>query len=260
MQLDQEFLADRRAARTFGAPEAYAAALVAIAGPAAEPSAAGPAGPAPTATAAEPSWATDPAWSAGSPLFQRILMLVSCPFRVEHRPPPWWRWPLPILTLMITLLAACLCLDLGTGPLPAAAVAPQPRTFRVARLAMAPQNPGPGGRAAVHELPLVLPAEFDLSLEVWGNRAALTQCRVIGLRLASPEVLPSAGSEMPAEAETWHHVQIHRNAQALHLSVLVDGQAVPHDRTVDRVTTRLAVEPPPSRPVWLRNIRVDWKD
>jgi beta-lactamase regulating signal transducer with metallopeptidase domain len=260
MQLDQEFLADRRAARTFGAPEAYAAALVAIAGPPAEPSAAVPAGPAPAATAAEPSWGTDPTGSPGSPLFQRILMLVSCPFRVEHRPPPWWRWPLPILTLVITPLAACLCVDLGTGPLPAAAVAPQPRTFRVARLAMAPRNPGPGGRAAVHELPLVLPAEFDLSLEVWSNRAALTQCRVIGLRLAPHGAVLPAGSETSAEAETWHRVQIQRTAQALHVSVLVDGQPVPHDSTIDRVTTRLTVEPPPGRPAWFRNIRVDWKD
>jgi hypothetical protein len=259
MQLDQEFLADRDAARSFDVPEAYAAALVAIAGPAAEPSAAAPAERAPVATAGEAPWATDPTGSPGSPLFQRILMLVSCPFRVEHRPPPWWRWPLPILTLAILPLAACLCLDLGTGPLPAAAVAPQPRTFRVARLAMAPRNPGPGGRAAVHELPLVLPAGFDLSLEVWGNRAALTQCRVIGLRLAPPEALPPTGSETPAEAETWHHVQIHRNAQVLHPFVLVDGQPVPHDPNVDRVTTRLTVEPPPGRPAWFRNIRVDWK-
>jgi hypothetical protein len=254
MQLDQEFLADRHAAVAFGAPEAYAAALVAIAR--ADPEAAASA-----AASAEPAPGYPGVDTSGSPLFQRIVMLVFCPFHVEHRPPAWWRWSLPILTLMITPMAAWLCLDLGTWPRPAAATAPQSRTFHVARLAMPPRNPGPGGRSPVHELPLILPAQFDLSLEVWGDRATLRQCRVIGQRLAPPEtaVGPAVVSETPAEVETWHHVHIQRTAQSPHLSVAVDGQPVPHDPTLDRVTSRLTVEPPPGRPARFRNIHVDWK-
>jgi beta-lactamase regulating signal transducer with metallopeptidase domain len=259
MQLDQEFLADRHAALAFGAAEAYAAALVAIAGPGPEAQPA-VAGSGLATAAAEPSWATDPAGSPGSPLFQRVLMLVACPFRVEHRPPAWWRWSLPILTLMSTPLAACLGLEAGTWQRSAVATAPQPRTFHVARLTIAPRTPSPGGRAPVHQLPLILPAEFALALEVWGDRAALAQCRIIGQRLAVPGTALGVGSETPPEVETWHHVQIQRAAQRGHLSVAVDGQPVPHDPTVERVPSRLTVEPPPGRPARFRNIRVDWKN
>ena len=114
MHLDHEFLADRHAALGFGAPETYASSLVALAAP----------GPARIGARARPSpEAPSPAGSAGSPLFQRILMLVACPFRVERRPPAWWRWSLSILVLLLTPLAACLCLDLGAAGLPASALA-----------------------------------------------------------------------------------------------------------------------------------------
>jgi beta-lactamase regulating signal transducer with metallopeptidase domain len=256
MRLDQEFLADQHAACAFGAPATYASALVALAGPgpAADPAARRPS---PAATSTEPLEAMGATRSPGSPLFQRILMLVSCPIHVEHRPPGWWRWSLPILTLLITPMVACLSFDLGTWGRPAKPVAPQPLTFRVARLAIAPQNPDSRGRSPLHEFPLILPARFNLSVEAWGNRATLSRCRVIGQRIAPPEAAAAVGLDMQAEPETWHHVQIERRADGRQLSVTFDGQPVPRDPVVDRVTNRLTLEPPPGRPARFRNLRVD---
>ena len=247
MHLDHEFLADRHAALAFGAMETYASSLVALAAP-------GPArsvpGPAPVAD--EPSRAG----SAASPLFQRILMLVACPFRVERRPPAWWRWSLSILILLLTPLAACLCLDLGAVGLPASALAPQTRTFQVARLSIPPQALGRLGRAPVFELPLRLPEQFDLVLEVWGDRAALARSRVVGQRLGPPE--PAGSPEIPPEPETWHLVQLKRGPGGLSLSV--DGQPVRTDPNIDQITPRLAVEPAPGRPARFQNLCITWPE
>ena len=239
MHLDHEFLADRHAALGFGAPETYASSLITLAAP-------GPARMVPGSPSPE---APSPGGSAGSPLFQRILMLLACPFRIERRPPAWWRWSLSILILLLTPLAACLCLDLGAAGLPARPSVPQSQTFRVARLMIAPRSPGPQGRVPVFELPLRLPEQFDLVLEVWGDRAALTRSRVIGQRLAPPAAAIS-------EPETWHLVQVKCGPHGLVLTV--DGQAVPTDPQSPRITPRLALEPIPGRPARYRNLCITW--
>jgi beta-lactamase regulating signal transducer with metallopeptidase domain len=247
MHLDHEFLADCHAALGFGAPETYASSLVAMAAP-------GPAGSVPTP--APLSKAPGLGGSAGSPLFQRILMLVACPFRVERQPPAWWRWSLSMLILLLTPLAACLCLDLDAVGEPASALAPQTQIFRVARLAIPPQALGRLGRAPVFELPLRLPEQFDLVLEVWGDRAALARSRVVGQRLGphaaaiTPEILP--------EPEAWHLVQLKRGPAGFSLSV--DGQPVYTDPTTDRITPRLAVEPAPGRPARFQNLCITWPE
>ena len=76
--IDQEFLADRAAARRYGSSSGYAASLLALAESR------------PHATADREPIRPGPTWPSGgedarSPLFQRMLMLLHCPFRVEAR-------------------------------------------------------------------------------------------------------------------------------------------------------------------------------
>ena len=95
MRLDHEFLADHRAASGFGSSGRYAASLLELSPPRRE---------APT----RPSLAPVPAKGPVSALFQRLLMLVRCPFPVESRPPRWWRWSLPMGVALATLAASSL--------------------------------------------------------------------------------------------------------------------------------------------------------
>ncbi len=84
MKLDQEFVADRRAVAHFGTTGGYASSLVELA--AALPSVFQADLP-PTIRKSREVSAAIP-----SALFQRILMLVKCPFAIEGQTPLWWRW------------------------------------------------------------------------------------------------------------------------------------------------------------------------
>jgi hypothetical protein len=249
MLLDHEFLADRHAALGFGAPETYASSLLELA-----TSRRGEAMPAATPARAKAPRA-NAAGSAGSPLFQRILILLHCPFRVEPHHPTWWRWPTPVLILIVTPVVACLCLDLGTRNLqPTPALTARPHSFRMPRLAIAPQNPGRRGRAPVYTLPFDLPAHFDLALDVWGDLASLAQCRIIGQRLTLHRA--DLASDTSRGAETWHQVQLQRSPSGVALRI--DGQAIPLGPISDPVATRLTIEPAPGRPFELRNLCLTW--
>jgi hypothetical protein len=247
MQLDHEFLADRRAALAFDAPGRYASSLVGMATPL-------PQGEQDRDRPGPSRRSTCPAEGAGSPLFQRVLMLVQCPFPVEQEPPTWWSWALPILTLLLAPAVACLGLEAGIGGTVTRPVVPETNTFRMSRLAIGPQGPGPHGRAPAVELPLRLPERFELAVEVWGDRAALARCRVVGQPLGPLARAPEASSEL----ETWHHVLLRRDHAGLSLSV--DGQPVRNDpgRDRDGLTTQLAFEPAPDRPALFRNLTVTW--
>ena len=128
MRLDHEFLADRRAASGFGTSGDYAASLLALSAP-------GPGGPSPTRST--PVAAGGP----GSALFQRLLMLVRCPFAVEPHPPTWWRWSLPMCVAMATLAASSLSPRRAetSPPIPSALE----NSFRMARLEVPASPIGP---------------------------------------------------------------------------------------------------------------------
>jgi hypothetical protein len=185
-------------------------------------------------------------------------MLVQCPFPVEHRPPTWWSWSLPILTLLLTPAVVCLGLDPDTGAVTGKTVArsasagPATNAFRMARLAVSPQAPGPLGRVPAIELPLHLPEQFELVLEAWGDRATLARCRVAGQPLGPLTHAPG----IPAEPETWHRVQLRRDLRGLSLSV--DGQPVHNDPARYAITSQLVIEPAPDRPGLFRNLLITW--
>ena len=102
--IDQEFLADRSAAFRYGTSSGYAASLLSLA----------QARPGPAVGRASQQIVTSRTAAGNSevrsPLSQRVLMLLYCPFRVETRAPRSWSWTLRITLVVATLVAACLCI------------------------------------------------------------------------------------------------------------------------------------------------------
>lgn len=252
MRLDQEFLADQRAAQRFGPPRYYASTLLQCATLSAAPRGEAPPAPAMAASAHGP----------GSALVDRMLMLLRCPFPVEPRPPAWWTRGLACLAVVATLLAASLSVrstplrPSSTPEITTAAAAQRPgppRTFRVTRLDVPPHPLGARGLGRLVELPIRLPDQFELTLEVWADPAALRRTRVVGLPLGDP---PPREALAPASTEKWHAVRVRRDRNGLALHVDERPVAVPDEP--HHLTTWLAVEPPAERHGRFRSLRLDW--
>jgi hypothetical protein len=245
LRLDHEFLADRRAAGEFGPPRNYASSLLDLAGPSPSPSGASARG---SADAADER--------PVSALFLRMLMLLRCPFPVESRPPAWWTWVASLSVAAVTLAVSSLWFRV---PDPSSSLAraddlsakPGTRTFRVARVAIPERASTPQGRAPRFDVPFELPAEFDLTLEVWCSDRSLAQTRVVGLRLGGCGV----PGQSPDPDDRWHLVRVRRERAGVVL--WVDGNpGKPAEG--DRTTQWLSVEPPPDRPAQFRNLVVRW--
>ena len=99
--IDQEFLADRAAADRYGTSSEYASSLLSLAalnGPdAGEPLDERPANAPQSGTI-----------GVQSPLFQRMLMLLHCPYPVESRTPRLWSWTSRVAVIGASIAAACL--------------------------------------------------------------------------------------------------------------------------------------------------------
>lgn len=244
MRLDHEFLADRRAAGGYGPLRHYASSLLDLAKPEANPERT----PASDRPADEPS-------GGGSALFLRMLMLVQCPFPVERRPPAWWCWLLPGTVVVAMLASATLRVrwsDTAATPLERSAVnGVGPQLFRVSRLTIPERAPNSHGRTPVFELPMRLPEYFELTLDVWGDTAALAQTRVVGLALRRSDV----SKEEAAAPAGWHSVAISRGRHGI--SLRVDGRAIVC--AADAVMTGwLSVEPAPERAGQFQNLALTW--
>ncbi|SIO00922.1 BlaR1 peptidase M56 [Singulisphaera sp. GP187] len=243
MKLDQEFMADRRAAQAFGPFQAYAASLVKIASgdPEIRPTATLPtSSPSPTSTSA---------------LFQRVLMLVQCPFSLESHPPRWWACSLPGLVLLGTMAASCLTLRVSgvSAPflVPPQSSAPGGHSFRMSRLVAPSPSPGSETRPRVYELPLPLPQTFDLRVDVWADPDALTQTKVVGI----PLVAPGSSPETVAPLAGWHQVRIQRTTDTL--TAQLDQRLLPTSAEQE-TTPALTLESPAGYPVHFRNLRLTW--
>jgi len=201
MRLDQEFLADRRAARNFGPFQSYAAGLLKIAS-----------GPLEAGSPAAPQRSTRT--TGASALFQRMLMLVQCPFPIETHPPHWWSGLWVGLVVLGTLTASALTLRVsdpaGPGHGRTTATVMPKQSFRMARFNV-DANRHPSDRPQVYHLPVPLPSYFDLKLEVWGNSESLAQTRVVGVRLRKPH----PDSEPNNAPLAWHQVRITRSRDGL---------------------------------------------
>ncbi|MHC5537320.1 M56 family metallopeptidase [Singulisphaera rosea] len=245
MRLDQEFLADHEASSGFGQPRAYAASLLNMAAPSVRPRVSNEAVSVSTAGGPVPS----------SALFQRVLMLVRCPFPIETHPPRWWGLTLITLILFGSLgLSSITVLGSREEPVPRN-VGPMPptsgKTFYLSKLTVSPTKAQPGHKGELFEFPFQLPPQFLLDLDVWGHSESLRQTRLVGIKLSLPSHHPASGHPFAA----WHHIRI-RKVDAK-LTLWIDGHPVPADPK-DRTTFWLSVESPLNWTASFENLILHW--
>jgi len=256
LRIDQEFLADRFAASRFGSSSGYAASLLLLAARRPESR--------PNSRSREPA-SIGPGKSRAemrSPLFQRLLMLLHCPHRIETRAPRLWSWGLRVTVIALWLVAACVCIrwpDAEAIEPRSGGLAVKRQPFRVADFVAEPHVFSPAERALAYVMPVILPTRFDLKVEVLATRADLSRARIAGHLLGLPRWADSrttrAESE-PGQRESWHQVRLVRDGQDLQL--WVDAQSLPVTMKPELTTESLTIEPGPGRSVRFRNLVVDW--
>jgi hypothetical protein len=245
--IDQEFLADRSAADRYGTSSDYAAALLSMA-------AAGPA-----ATAARSQQRGGEATSPGkvgiqSPLFQRMMMLLHCPYPVEPGTPRVWSLASRLAIAVMWITAACLVFRWphSSLALPSQAVGGTACRFQVDQFVAEPMHDegSLSGRSLIYVLPVTLPGDFDLDVEVRARRSDLSQIEIAGHPLgdadgahAAPPVPPASDATSFHAADeplAWH--QVHLRGREHKVSV----------------TDWLTIEPPPQRPAEFRGLKIYW--
>jgi len=257
LRIDQEFLADQKVVMLTGSPAGYATRLVALAAPAKGLNSA--------RTAVESLSSRSGSWADGgyqSPLLQRVLMLLHCPYPLEPKPPRWWALSAPLFVVGLAILSVRVSLALADGSPPSAGssfVTDAPNAFRVNQFVASPQDSNSRGRSTLYALPLPLPAQFDLVVEIHASRSALSRIRLLGLVLGSPQLSaagPEGHSESAKALASWHRVQVSR--QGGRVSLTVDGETVPVGRDTESLTELLTIEPALDETAILRNLLVTW--
>lgn len=247
MRLDQEFLADHEASFGFGPPRAYAASLLNLASP--SPS------PRPRAANEAVKLSTSSGPVPNSALFQRVLMLVHCPFLIETHPPRWWGLTLISLILIGSLGLSSISVFDPSEVARTRTVTPTPasvgKTFHLSKLTVSPTKAQPGHKGELFEFPFQLPHHFLLDLDVWGHNDSLRQTRLVGIKLSLPAQHPAYGHPFAA----WHHVRIRKLDGKL--IVWIDGHPVPVDPK-DRTTFWLSVESPLNWTASFENLILHW--
>jgi hypothetical protein len=243
LKLDQEFLADRRAVAHFGTSGGYASSLVDLASP-------GDVGPAREGTSTDRA----PAGGLGvtSALVQRVVMLLKCPFAIEGRTSPWWRWSTAGTLGLATLAASCLTLrGLADWSSPSALeTRATPRSFRVKDLAIALREPDD----QPFDLRFRLPDRFSLIFEVMAEPADLPGIEVLGHRLGPN---PSPGLDPgPTAYRLWHRVRIDRLDGSE--TIEVDGKPLPTEPEPARLAPWLTIRPSPGQTTRIRDLELDW--
>jgi beta-lactamase regulating signal transducer with metallopeptidase domain len=255
--IDQEFMADRFAAVRYGTSSGYAASLVSLAksrpGPDADHSSSGPGN----------GWIAAAKIEVRSPLAQRVLMLLYCPFRFEATAPRSWSWTLRIMLALTSIIAACLCVRwpdaiaiehrLKHG---SAQSSPQ---FRVSNFIVEPLAFSRSGRALPFVMPVALPTHFELTVEVLSGLADLCNVHIAGHPLGDPQNSAelfdhSAGSS--DVVKSWHSVRLMR--QGNDVSLWIDGRTVPIRSSAHDTSQWLTIEPSAKQATVFRNLVVDW--
>jgi hypothetical protein len=245
MKLDQEFLADRRAVDHFGTSGGYASSLVELASP-------GDRGldRAGVSNSLGRNRSSGP--GVASALFQRVVMLVRCPFAIEGRAPFWWRWSTAATLALATLAASCLTLRGLADWSSTWSSRPEEvaRSFRLTQLAISPREHDDqpfGLRVRLHD-------RFTLNFEVMAEPADLPSIEVLGHKLGvarDDDVDPSQTAY-----RLWHRVRIIRAEGSE--SVEVDGQPLPLEPGPARLAPWLTILPPRGRTTRIRDLELDW--
>jgi len=198
-----------------------------------------------------------------SPLFQRLLMLLHCPHRIESRAPKLWSWGLRIAVMSLSIFAACVCIRWPDAEAiearPSSATAAKHQPFRVADFVADPTHGSPAQRTLPYVMPVVLPDRYDLEVEVFATRFDLARARLAGHPLGLARWQSDAKTSLESDLndrETWHQVRLVRQGHDLHL--WVDGVGLPVTMKPDLTTEALTIEPGPGRSVRFRNLVVEW--
>jgi len=243
LRIDQEFLADERASRRFGASaSSYASSLVAMAAGTEASVAAG----VPFDGMRAEVFRTD-----GSPLVQRIAMLVHCPFPVESRPPTGWRRGLfAVAGLLLALLSRFTVVEPST-PTSAAVLKPPPATsgrVTIPALEFEPRE----GASDRFRLPIRLTPRFELNLELHLPLDALDQVEIAGYRLRSPNREPGRLADGGAPRLAWQDVRLvvgDGDAQ-----LWINGRPARPRKVFTDPEGRLTIRAPGGGPIALRNL------
>jgi beta-lactamase regulating signal transducer with metallopeptidase domain len=255
--IDQEFLADQAASLRYGTSMEYASSLLCLAQDE----------PAPAPDRVQPkSVAGRPVLSDSevrSPLSQRVLMLLYCPFRVEPQAPKSWSWALRITLVLATFVAACLCIrwphavarehrqrhDSGTTQ----------TQFLVTDFTAEPLTFSNEGRVVSYVMPVALPADFVLTVEVLSTPADLAKVRIAGHPLGddtSPHSPHQSRTDSANRIEAWHRVRLVRHGDRV--TLWIDGREASVRSSPQDATEWLTFEPSPARATQFRKLTVEW--
>ncbi len=242
LKLDQEFLADRRAVDHFGTSGRYASSLVDLASPS------GPDLEWESRSKTTGRTATN-AGGIASALFQRVVMLLKCPFVLEGRTPLWWRWSTAATLALATLAASCLTLRglAGWSSPPAPPRKQAARSFRLSDLSIVQRDRDD----QPFDLRFRLPERFTLTFEVMADPVDLPGIEVLGHRLGDPRDLDHAR----AAYRLWHRVRITR-AEGIE-AVEVDGKTLIDNPVPAKLAAWLTIRPTPGRTTRLRDLSLD---
>jgi beta-lactamase regulating signal transducer with metallopeptidase domain len=255
--IDQEFLADCSAASRYGTSSEYASSLLSMA------SGTGPNLVKATGDSALPS-GLPAKIGVPSALFQRMLMLLHCPFHIEARTPRLWSWTLRLSIIACSILAACLVIRWphvgAVESVAKSALFPRPPRFRLANFEIAPLSFSPGGRSIAFTLPVLLPVTFDLEVELFSSPSDLPRIRIDGHPLKSPATLPEDPHEdsvsRSPDAKSWHRIHVHRDRE--HVTIQVDGETASFDSSSEPTTESITIEPGTNGIAEFRDLTVSW--
>ena len=116
----------------------------------------------------------------------------------------------------------------------------------------------PDPRSLSYTIPLVLPSDFELKVDVLAWSSDLARIRIAGHPLATPALsarVPDREAKISGDRESWHEVRLVRDHDLL--SLWVDSQGVPVAH-VETTGEWLTIEPAPLRPAAFRNLIVTW--
>lgn len=271
LRLDAEFLADHRAVGAFGTSHSYAASLVNLAmvpdssdpfDPTAAPFRVGPPrGITPGDPLGSREQAGDKGGEAGeskrigglaSVLFQRVQMLLKCPFEVEDDAPRRWINLVAVVIGAWTILASCVTIhpepSAHDRPAPAALEEVVRRGLDLAELAIAPQllDDRP------FDLRFRLPNQFELTCEVFASQDDLSELEILGYRLDSRRT-----NSRRKDAPLWHRVTLQRSADGTE-AIQVDGRPLDGVAAPVPTVTTLTIRPIPQKTTRLRDLHLSW--
>jgi hypothetical protein len=255
--MDQEFMADNVASQRYGTTSSYAASLLSLADSRMADK-----------TGARRIRGNSIGHSADksnvhSPLFQRMLMLLHCPFMVEQRPPRRWSWSLRMVLIVACLASACVCVRWPHAQAVAHAQGAgdfsRHEPFRVSDFVAPPLVLSDGGRALPYHMPIALSSHFNLTVEVFSSSTHLAKIYIAGHslsaniaenRVADPLIDPAA------YADSWHEIRLVREGHEL--SLWIDGRKSTAVLDPRSTSEWLTFEPGPDRPTHFRNLVVEW--